>query len=190
MLVIQAALLASMQEHSGGSSVATEASIRGVFSKYDWVPCGGKAPLSQWFSDGVVLLSVSSVGLILLVWLKISIGWVILLSSTSATLYICWISWMWPSSYGVLAKLVGEFSGESTYSELPSLSPELASDVTALSGLVVSLVVAVLQSVGHARFEFFCRSRWTMVWQCWRQQSWLARGPQRRRRRRLVKQQP
>ena len=62
----------------------------------------------------------------------------------------------------MLAELVGKFSGDSTYSELLSLSPELASDVTSLSGLVGSLGVAVGQSVGNARFEFFAapNGRW------------------------------
>ena len=61
---------------------------------------------------------------------------------------------MWPSTYGVLAKLMGNFSGDSTYSELPSISPELATNMTSLSGLAGHLGVVVGPSVGSARFYF------------------------------------
>ena len=61
---------------------------------------------------------------------------------------------MWPLMYGVLAKLMGKFSGKSTYSELPSISPELATNMTSLSGLAGHLGVVVGPSVGSARFDF------------------------------------
>ena len=51
--------------HGGGSSVATEESVRGEYVEDSWVMCGVKAPLSWWFSDGVVPLSEISVGYIL-----------------------------------------------------------------------------------------------------------------------------
>ena len=51
-------------------------------------------------------------------------------------------------------KLVGEFSGDSTYSESPSISPELASVMTSLSRLTDHLGVVVGPSVGCARFDF------------------------------------
>ena len=61
---------------------------------------------------------------------------------------------MWPSTYGVLAKLMGKFSGNSTYSELPSISPELAIDMTSLSGLAGHLGVVVEPSGVSAQFGF------------------------------------
>ena len=61
---------------------------------------------------------------------------------------------MYPSSYGVLAELFGEFWGNSTYYESPSLSPDLAAGVISLSGLECILGVTVGPSVGCAWFEF------------------------------------
>ena len=58
------------------------------------------------------------------------------------------------SSYGMLADLVGKILIDSKYSELPSLSPELAADLTALSGLAGILGVADIPSVGRSWFEF------------------------------------
>ena len=107
----------------GGSSVATEASVGGEYGEGGWGPCSGKAPLLWWFSEGVVLLSASSVGPRSLGSVNISVCRVILHSSYSVTLYICWSSRMWLSSSGVLTKLVGKFLGDSEYSESPSLSP-------------------------------------------------------------------
>ena len=54
----------------------------------------------------------------------------------------------------MLADLVVKFSSNLTYSEYPSLSPEVSADMTSLSGLVVILGVVVGPSLGHARFEF------------------------------------
>ena len=50
--------------------------------------------------------------------------------------------------------IVGKFPGDSTYSESPSLSPELASNVTSPSGSAVNLDVADGLSIGCGRFEF------------------------------------
>ena len=62
---------------------------------------------------------------------------------------------MWPSSYDMLANIVGAFSVNSTQSELPSLSPELTADVTSLSKSEGSLGVAFVRYVGRARFGYF-----------------------------------
>ena len=48
---------------------------------------------------------------------------------------------MQPSSYGVLDGIVGKFSGDSTYSESQSLSPEVASRFISPSGLAGIMVV-------------------------------------------------
>ena len=61
---------------------------------------------------------------------------------------------MLPENSGMLDELVGEFPGDSIYSESPSLSTELAANVTSLSGLAANLVVAYGPSVGCANFEF------------------------------------
>ena len=58
----------------------------------------------------------------------------------------------------MLAELVGKFSGDLTYSEFPSLSPELATYISSLSVLTGCLGVAVGPPVGRAWFDFFCRS--------------------------------
>ena len=68
----------SMQRRGRGSSVAAEASVRGECIKDVWVPCSGEAPLSRYFSAGVVLLVVISIGLSLSGWVKSSIVRVIL----------------------------------------------------------------------------------------------------------------
>ena len=52
-------------------------------------------------------------------------------------------------------KLVGEFSGDSTYSESLLLSPKLASDMMSLSGLTGILGVAVGPFIGCTQFEHF-----------------------------------
>ena len=86
---------------------------------------------------------------------------------------------MWPSSSVVLAELVGEFLGDSTYSESPSLSPELAANMTASSVLVANMCVAAGPSLGSARFEFLLlimvaagvavseSAFWVSVWDVW-----------------------
>ena len=63
---------------------------------------------------------------------------------------------MWTLSYSVLAKLMIKFSGDLTYSESLSLSPELAANMTSLSGSAVSLGVAVGASACRAWIDFFC----------------------------------
>ena len=52
----------------------------------------------------------------------------------------------------------GQFLGESTYSELLSLSTELATDMASLSVLTGCLGVAVGPPLGYAWFDFFCCS--------------------------------
>ena len=77
MLARRAALTASTQGRSGGSSRETKESVRGECNEYGWVLCGGEAPLSWWFSAGVVLLLASTIGSSSLGWAKRSVGWVI-----------------------------------------------------------------------------------------------------------------
>ena len=60
---------------------------------------------------------------------------------------------MQSSSYGLLADLVGEFLGDSTYSESSSLSPEQADNVTSPSGSSGILVVVDGPSVVCERIE-------------------------------------
>ena len=55
----------------------------------------------------------------------------------------------------MLSDLMGKFLDDSVYSELPSLSPELAADMTSLSGLAGILGVAASLSVACAQFKFF-----------------------------------
>ena len=50
----------------------------------------------------------------------------------------------------MLAEIVGKFSGDSKYSESPSVSPELATDMASLSVLTVFMGVAVGPPVGRA----------------------------------------
>ena len=65
---------------------------------------------------------------------------------------------MWLLGCGVLAEIVGKFSGDLTYSELPSLSPELATYIASLSVLTGCLGVSFGPLVGRAWFDFFGRS--------------------------------
>ena len=109
MISRQVVLHASMRGHSLSSSEATEASVRGEYSEDNWVPCGGEAPLSRWFSAGVVSLLTRSIGSTSSGWVKSSVGCVKYSISTVATSCICWILWMCPSSSGVLDKLMGKF---------------------------------------------------------------------------------
>ena len=143
-----------MQGPGRGLSGATEASVKSECNKDGWVTIEGGSPLSWWFSDGVVLVSASSVGSILLGWVKSAVGWAITSISSSEFSCICSSSHMWPSSFGMLAKLAGNFSGNLAYSESPSLSPELAADMTSLSELAGNVGVAAGPIVGHERFEY------------------------------------
>ena len=54
----------------------------------------------------------------------------------------------------MLDVLFGEFLGNSTYSEVPPVSPELSVDVTSLPVSAGSLDVAVGPYIGHARSKF------------------------------------
>ena len=78
---------------------------------------------------------------------------------------------MWPSTYGVLAKLMGKFLDDLTYSEFPSLLPKLAANVTSLSGLVGGMVDMFYLPLVVRELDFFCRSRWTLLYQCQGRQS-------------------
>ena len=62
---------------------------------------------------------------------------------------------MCPAISGMLENLAGEFLHDSTQSESPSLSLELAADVTSLSGLEVGFGVVAGPSVGFSWFELF-----------------------------------
>ena len=55
----------------------------------------------------------------------------------------------------MLAEIVGKFLGDSKYSEPPSLSQELATDMASLSVLTGCMGVAVGPPVGRACFDFF-----------------------------------
>ena len=114
---------------------------------------GGKAPLSRWFLAGVVSVLARSVKYSSSGWVKSAVGW--------AIVSIC--SQMWSSGSGVLDDLMGKFLGNLTYSESPSLSPELATNVTSPSGLVVNMVVLNGPSIGHARFKFIL---WLLMSAC------------------------
>ena len=61
---------------------------------------------------------------------------------------------MWPLSYGVLAELVGEFLGNSTYLESPSLSLALAAYMTSPPVSAFNMGVVDGPSISRARFEF------------------------------------
>ena len=71
---------------------------------------------------------------LVLVWVKIIIGQK--LASVSPSDTSCIISSLLVCSvrYGAMFKIMGKFPVDLTYSELPSLAPKLASDVTSLSG--------------------------------------------------------
>ena len=141
-------------ERGGGLSRATGASVRGDFGEDGWVPTGGKNPLSSWFLARVVLASTSSVEFILLGWVKSAVGRAIAFIYSSETLCICWSSRMRSLSSGVLDEFVSKFWGNLTYYESPSLSPELAADVTSPSGSAGILGVAAGPSVGCAQLGF------------------------------------
>ena len=78
----------------------------------------------------------SSVGLFSSVWVNSAVGLEIALISSFDNSCICSSSLICPPSSGVLAELVDDFLGDSTYYESPSLSSELATNVTSPSGSV------------------------------------------------------
>ena len=100
-----------------------------------------------WFSARVVLVFVRSVDSSSLGWVKSAVCWLISLISSSKTLCINSSSQERNTSYGMLDKLVGKFMVDSTYSELPPLSPELAAGVISTSRSVGNLGVASGPSV-------------------------------------------
>ena len=75
MLARRAVASASTPGHSGSNSEVYGMSVGGECDKNGWVPSGGVAPLSCWFSAGVVLLSVIYIGSNVLGWVKRSLGW-------------------------------------------------------------------------------------------------------------------
>ena len=95
---------------------------------------GGVAPLYWRFLGGLVSVSASSVILSSLLWLKNTVGQMMASISPSKTSCIVSSLLMCPTSSGVLAGLVGDFSADSTYSESPPLPPKLDVDVISLSG--------------------------------------------------------
>ena len=73
MLSRQEASLVSTRGRGGGGFEATDLSVRDDYGEDGWVPCGGKVPLSQWFSYEVVSSLASSVGLTSSGWVKSSV---------------------------------------------------------------------------------------------------------------------
>ena len=84
------------------------------------------------------------------VWEKSTVGQMMASISPSETLCIVSSSLMCPSRSGVLAELVGDFLADLKKSELPSLPPKLASNMTSLSGLEDRLEDTISPSVGRA----------------------------------------
>ena len=113
---------------------ATEVSSRGECVEDIWVPNNSVATLSWRFLGGSVSASASSRISILLVWERSYVGWTMVLISPYENLCIVSSSLMYPSRSGLLAKLVGEFPADSTYSESPLFPPKLAADMASLSG--------------------------------------------------------
>ena len=70
------------------------------------------------------------------------------------TFCINYTSRMWTASFGVMNKIVGKFPGNTTYSDFPSLPPELAVDVTLPSGSEGKLGLIDGPSLGSVQFEF------------------------------------
>ena len=104
------------------------------------------------FPVRVVLVLTISVDLISSDWVKSNVGCTMTLIYSSETSCINYSSRMWPASSGMMAKNVGKFPGNLTYSELPSLPPELAADMTSLAWSSGNLGIAAGPSVSHSRF--------------------------------------
>ena len=145
---------ASTRGYVGGSDGATEESNRGECGEDVWVSSIGVAPFSWWFSVGLVLASASSVVLSSLVWVDSTVGRNMASVSPSVTSYIFFSLLVCPTRSGNMADLLGKFTVESTYSEMPSLPPKLSANLTPLSGSESNLGDATLPSIGRARFEF------------------------------------
>ena len=78
-----AAAPASTKGHGGDLSGVTKVYVRGDCGKYGWVLSGGEAPLSWWFSVGVVSALAISVDSSLTGWVKIAAGCTMELISSS-----------------------------------------------------------------------------------------------------------
>ena len=88
----------------GGSAGAAGLYFMGECGEGGWVPGGDVAPLSWWFSVGLVSASASSGNLSLLVWANSTVGRKMALISSTKTLYIVSCCWcvpqgpaLWPS---------------------------------------------------------------------------------------------
>ena len=113
-LAWRAAYLASTRGHGGGSAKATNFSSNVECGEYGWVLTGGVAPLSWRFWGDLVLALASSGILNSSLWEKSNVGQTMVSISPSKTSCIVSSSLVCPSRSGVLAKLVGEFSADST----------------------------------------------------------------------------
>ena len=106
--------------------------VRGEYNKDGWVPSSGVAPLSWWFSIGLVSELASSVVSSSLVWLKSTVGRTMVSIFPSDTSFIIFILLMCPERSGMMDQLLGVFLIGSTYSELWPLPPKMASGVMSL----------------------------------------------------------
>ena len=103
----RAAYSTSTRGLGGGSYRATKVFYRGECYEDIWVPTGGMAPLSWRFWVGLVLASVISGISSSLVWVKITVGWMVTPISPSDTTCIISSSLMCPARSSVLDDLVG-----------------------------------------------------------------------------------
>ena len=100
---------ASTQRRVGGSSIANEAFLRGECGEDGWVTCGGKAPLSQWFSVGLVLALVSFVNSSFPGWVNSVVSQTMALIASSETLCIIYNFLVCPARSSVMDDMVGNF---------------------------------------------------------------------------------
>ena len=105
----RAASSASTRVLGGGSARATKVFYRGECYEDIWMPTDGMAPLSWRFGVGPVLASAISGISSSLVWVKITVGWMMAPISPSETTCIISSSLVCPAKSSVLDKLVGYF---------------------------------------------------------------------------------
>ena len=138
----------------GGLAGATEVSVRDECDEDGWVPSCEVAPLSWWFLVGLVsasaIFGISS----LLVWVKRTVGQTVVFISSTNTVYIVFSLLMCYVRSSMMAELVGNFPADLAYSEFLLLPPELALNVTSLSGSEGNLGDIFWPSFGHDWFEF------------------------------------
>ena len=125
-------------------------SSRGECGRDGWVLTSGVAPFSWRFSDRLVSALASSGIPRSSLWDKSTYGRIMASISPSKTSFIISSFLMCPVRSGVLAKLVGEFSADSTYSGSLSHHQKLAANVTSMSGLAGGLGGPILTSIGCA----------------------------------------